>query len=327
MTTWHRPWLADILVCPAHGIGLTPDADSMVCGNGHAFPVVGGIPRFVASSSYANNFGFEWTEFPRLQLDDESSRESEESFGIRTGLGPEDVNGKLILDGGCGMGRFAHVVARWGGRVVGVDISRAVEAAAENLTEFENVGIAQADLHYLPFAPGTFDLVFSLGVLHHTPSTFESLSRLAKLVKPGGTLAVWVYSSRLRWTLAGGELLRPFTSRMEPEKLLRVVRAVVPRAHAIKQRLAKLARFIDLVLPTSNHPLPEWRILDTFDWYSPRYQWKHTYVEVEGWFRRLGFEAIERQRFPVSVRGRKHADPYPPPGVQAPDDWNSASIE
>ena len=312
MTSWtQRPWPADLLVCPAHGGTLTADGDSMQCAEGHAFPVVGEIPRFTPSSSYVDNFGFEWSTFPRLQLDDDSSRESEESFGLRTGLGPEDVKGKLILDAGCGMGRFAHVAARWGGRVVGVDLSKAVEAAAENLAGFDDVAIAQADLRKLPFAPATFDLVFSLGVLHHTPNTFESLSRIATLVKPGGVLAIWVYSSKLRWTLAGGEILRPLTRRMGTEKLLRTVRTVAPRAYAIKQRLPGLAPFVDLALPTSSHPNPDWRILDTFDWYSPRYQWKHSYPEVEGWFRRLGYERIERQRFPVSVRGRKPMEPSP----------------
>jgi SAM-dependent methyltransferase len=328
MATWtQRPWLADLLICPAHGVALTADGESMSCTRGHAFPVVGGIPRFTPSSSYADNFGFEWSTFPRLQLDDGSSRESEKTFRLQTGLSSKDVGGRLILDAGCGMGRFAHVVARWGGRVVGVDLSKAVEAAAENLAGFDDAGIAQADLWKLPFAPATFDLVFSLGVLHHTPNTFESLSRLATLVKPDGVLAIWVYSSRLRWTLAGGEILRPLTRRMDSRKLLRTVRTVAPRAHAIKQRLPKLARLVDVALPTSNHPHPEWRILDTFDWYSPRYQWKHTYAEVEGWFRRLGFERIERQPVPVSVRGHRPVDLSPVGDGWRSDSSNSANIE
>lgn len=311
MAMWtERSWLHEMLVCPDDGADVTPHDHSLICEEDHSYPLVGGIPRFTPSSSYADGFGFEWTTFPRLQLDDETSRESEDSFRLRTGLASDDVKGKLVLDAGCGMGRFSHVVARWGGRVVGVDISRAVDAAAENLAAFENVGLAQADLRRLPFAPGTFDIVFSLGVLHHTPDTFESLSRIASLVKPGGTLAVWVYSSRLRWTLAGGEILRPLTRRLRSEHLLKAVRLVVPRAHAFKQRAPKLARFVDLALPTSHHPNPEWRVLDTFDWYSPRYQRKHNFDQVEGWFRRLGFDAIERLSLPVSVRGKK-------PGPQA----------
>ena len=330
-----RPWLHELLVCPDHGRGLTADDDVLQCELGHSFPIVGGIPRFTPASSYADNFGFEWTRFPRIQLDDETSTESSDSFRRRTGFAPEDLQGKLILDGGCGMGRFADVAARWGGRVVGVDISAAVDAAAGNLEGYANVALTQADLRRLPFAHGTFDIVFSLGVLHHTPDTFQSMSRLAALAKPGGILSIWVYSSRLRWTLAGGELLRPLTRRMDPQTLLRTVDAVVPRAHALKQRAPRFARYVDLVVPTSNHPHPDWRILDTFDWYSPRYQWKHTYPEVEGWFHRLGFVEVERQDFPVSVRGRKPlgssqpaaAQPDPRRRPHSEGTSNSASIE
>ena len=61
------------------------------------------------------------------------------------------------------------------------------------------------------------------------------------------------------------------------------------------------------LIPCSIHP--DWRIrlLDTFDWYSPRYQWKHTVEEVAGWFRDEGFEEISTEGFAVNVRGRRPA--------------------
>lgn len=46
-------------------------------------------------------------------------------------------------------------------------------------------------------------------------------------------------------------------------------------------------------------------ILDTFDWYSPKYQWKHDWPEVEGWFGEAGLGDVTRNEFPVSFRGRK----------------------
>jgi hypothetical protein len=49
-------------------------------------------------------------------------------------------------------------------------------------------------------------------------------------------------------------------------------------------------------------------VLDTFDWYSPRYQWKHSYREVEQWFRDLGYEDVRRHDFPVAVSARRPAD-------------------
>lgn len=300
-----RDWLYELLVCPSCGAPMEASSDALSCRSGHAFRVVDGIPRFTPPSSYADSFGFEWTSFPRLQLDSVENHESEETFRGKTGLVPDDVDGRTVLDAGCGMGRFTHVVARWGAhRAVGADISRAVEAAAGNLGTFPSVGLVQADLTALPFPPQSFDIVFSIGVLHHTPDTFRGLKEIAKLVKPGGTLAVWLYSKRLRWTLFGSELLRPLTSRMPPERLLRLVQRVTPRTQALKERIPRAKVPLDFLLPTSNHPNPEWRVLDTFDWYSPRYQWKHSYEEVEGWFRRLGFETLERLDVPVAVRGR-----------------------
>ncbi len=307
----HLAWLQSFLICPDCGGDIAiEDAASLTCPSGHAVPVVRGVPRFTPPSSYADSFGFEWTEFPKLQLDDESGRESEETFRTKTGLTPEDVSGRTVLDAGCGMGRFTDVVARWGAeRVVGADISRAADAAAENLKNTSNAAVIQADLRELPFRSAAFDIVFSMGVLHHTPDTLQSLRRIARFVKPGGILAIWVYSRRLRWTLFGGEILRPATNRMPPERLLRTIKAVVPRVNAVKRAVPAVAAPLDFVLPTSNHPDPQWQILDTFDWYSPRYQWKHTYPEVEAWFERLGLIDVRRLEVPVSVRGRRPVDP------------------
>jgi len=258
------------------------------------------------SSTYAESFGFEWTTFPRLQLDDANRRESEETFRLKTGLEPGDVEGRTVLDAGCGMGRFSDVVARWGAqRVVGVDLSQSVEPAAMNLGAYDSVAVLQADLRALPLEPASFDIVFSIGVLHHTPNTLESLTRLAQFVKPGGRLCVWVYSKRLRLTHAGSEVLRLYTRRIDHQRLLRLVRRAVPRVHSLRTRLPALRRLFDMVVPVSSHPDPMWRILDTFDWYSPRYQWKHTYREVEGWFRELGFIDVGRQPVPVAVAGRR----------------------
>jgi 2-polyprenyl-3-methyl-5-hydroxy-6-metoxy-1,4-benzoquinol methylase len=89
------------------------------------FPVVDNVVRFVHAEKYAGSFGFQWKVYARTQLDNESSRESETDFRNRTGLEPRDLQGKLVLDVGCGMGRFADIASSWGARVVGVDLSAA----------------------------------------------------------------------------------------------------------------------------------------------------------------------------------------------------------
>ena len=297
-------WLEPLVACPACGGDVLRRDDALACVSGHRVPIVDGVARFTPRSSYADSFGFEWTRFSTEQLDRDDRRESEEALAEKTGLGPGDVAGKTVLDAGCGMGRFSDVLARWGARVVGADLTRAVDAAARNVPDRDAAAFVQADLRRLPFRPGSFDVVMSIGVLHHTPRTRTAFERLAPLVRPGGVLAVWVYSRTLQVALLGGELIRPITRRMGPERLLSVVETVTPRMWSLKQRMpGPSSRIVDAVLPTSNHPDPRWRALDTFDWYSPRYQWKHTYAEVERWFRSVGFVDIRRLPVPVSVRG------------------------
>jgi SAM-dependent methyltransferase len=300
--------LLSLLRCPRCGTELRMRGD-LVCTTGHGYPVKNGIPRFTAPSTYADNFGFEWTTFPKVQLDSENQNESETTFRAKTGLTPEDVAGKSVLDGGCGMGRFSDVVARWHAhQVVAVDLTNAVDAAAENLRGHAGTHVLQADLRRLPLAPEAFDIVFSIGVLHHTPNTREAFMRLAEMVKPGGLLCVWVYSSKLRISLAGGELIRLYTRRMPSDRLLRLVRRVEPPITRLKARLpARLPLLVDMAIPISNQPDPQWRLLDTFDWYSPRFQWKHSYAEVERWFSDLRWNDIRRLPQPVAVRGRKPA--------------------
>jgi SAM-dependent methyltransferase len=214
----------------------------------------------------------------------------------------EDLAGKVILDAGCGMGRFAEVCAAAGAEVHAVDLSLAVEAADRNLEGWPNVHIYQADIMNLPFSTGTFDKIYSIGVLHHTPDTKAAFLKLQPLLKPGGEIAIWVYSKRLQ-TLVGGTLLRLFTPYLPKKWLLEVSKVGIHlyRLHSIPH----LGRFTLTALPTSLHPRSEWRWLDTFDWYSPRFQWKHSYPEVEAWFCEAGLQEIRKGLFEVSVAGRR----------------------
>lgn len=139
-------------------------------------------------------------------------------------------------------------------------------------------------------------------MLHHTRSTREAFLKLVPLLRPGGTIAIWVYSTELRLYL-GGEILRPLTSRLPRGLLMSLAWLARPMYHV--HRLPTVGVVTQTLIPTSMNPDPLWRWLDTFDWYSPRYQWKHTYEEVEEWFKDAGLVRVERGPFPVSVRGTR----------------------
>jgi SAM-dependent methyltransferase len=280
----------------------------LACPAGHRYPVRRGVPRFVPDQIYSASFGFQWTRFARTQLDSATGRdESARSFLEKTGVEPAGLRGKTVLDVGCGMGRFMEVCARAGARVFGADLSLAVDAARANLRGYPDACVLQADLFQLPFADGTFDLVYSLGVLHHTPDPRSAFRALPRLVRPGGTLAVWVYSSHLCERLPHllSVAYRQVTRRLPPERLLSLCRRLAPlgRLH----RVPVVGHLTYCLVPVSKHPDPETRVLDTFDWYAPRYQWRHSYRQVGRWFGECGFEAIRPLRIPVAVAGRRPA--------------------
>jgi SAM-dependent methyltransferase len=274
------------------------------------FPVVRGVARFVDTESYADSFGYQWHQFDKTQLDNPEKDLSEPDFRRKTGLRPEDLKGKLVLDVGCGMGRFAEVATRWGGRVVGIDLSAAAEVAARNLSDREFAAL-QADVFSLPFAPESFDLIYSVGVLHHTPNCEQAFKTLPQYLKPSGKIAVWLYSGYNKW-YRFSDFYRKFTHRMSTRSLLAILRVVVPFFYWTDRGLRKvpfigrpLAGLIHHVFPVNRNRNPEIRVLDTFDWYSPKYQSKHTYEEVFRWFESCGLESLSVSDFSIGVRGSK----------------------
>jgi len=282
-----------------------------VCsGCSRSFPLERGIARFVSPENYADSFGFQWQRYDRTQLDDATCTISEVDFMRKTGLSRQDLEGKLVLDVGCGMGRFAEVVTRWGARVVGIELSAAAEVASRNLKDRDFVAF-QADVFDLPFAPESFDLVYSLGVLHHTPDCEQAVKVLPQYLKPGGSLAVWLYSGYGKW-YRFSDIYRKYTSRMSPATLHRVLQVAVPFFYQLDRGLRAvplvgkpIAGIIHHVFPVNRQSDPEVRILDTFDWYSPKYQSKHTYEQVFRWFEDCGLEDLHVGEVAVAVRGKK----------------------
>ena len=279
-----------------------------------AYPKVNGIVRFVDAQHYAASFGFQWHRYHKTQLDHDEVRESEQHFLMKTGLRPEELKGKLVLDVGCGMGRFAEVATRWGGRVVGIDLSAAAEVAARNLASRDFVAL-QADVFALPFAAQSFDIIYSMGVLHHTPDCEAAVKALAKYLKPGGVLAVWLYSGYNKW-YRFSDFWRRYTHKMRPETLHGILRIAVPFFYHLDQGLRRVpvvggpvAGAIHHVFPVNRQKEPEARMLDTFDWYSPKYQSKHTYEQVFRWFEAMGLEDLHVAELPISVRGRNPLQP------------------
>ncbi len=294
----------DLLLRTERGDGGHVQTGTLICpACSLSYRIVDGIPRFVAEAAYAESFAYEWHRFRTVQLDSANgTRDSEDAFRLKTGLTSEDVRGRLVLDAGVGAGRYAEVLAAWGADVVGVDLTRAVDAAARNLEARPNVHLVQADIFALPFRDETFDLAYSIGVLHHTPSTAQAFTHVASTVKKGGQLAIYVYQAAglVRYV---SDVLRLVTKRLPRPVVYAASIIAVPLYYV--HRLPVIGRVSQVLLPTVVHPRWRWRWLDTFDWYTPRYQWKHRYPEVLRWFREAGFNDLYVADEPICVRGTK----------------------
>jgi SAM-dependent methyltransferase len=212
------------------------------------------------------------------------------------------------------MGRYLQLLASQEGcDAVGLDLGRAVDRAQRELGAHRpNVHLVQGNLMHPPLRPESFDLVHSLGVLHHTPDTARAFKSIAPLVAEGGELAVWVYyAGMLRHPvrLWVSDALRAVTTRIPPRVVYFFAHLAGPLGWA--QQILLRRRWTTLL----GAPLflfavrikAPWRIrvMDTYDWYAPRYQWKHTHEEVRGWFEAAGFTDLRRNVEDVSFTGRR----------------------
>lgn len=313
--------LRDLLRCPQCGGTFTSGANVLRCDACRSeYPVVGGIPRFVPRENYASNFGFQWNRFRTTQLDSHTGVPvSADRFARETGWSAATLAGKRVLDVGCGAGRFAEIAVGTGARVVALDYSSAVDACRANLPQ-ANLHVVQGDVYALPFAPGTFDYVYSLGVIQHTPDVERTVKALVAPLRPGGQLVVDVYAKTLKGWLHPRIWLRPITTRMDPSRLfglverfapplLRVSNAVdsLPVVGGHLRRLVPVANYAGQ-LPLSPRQLSEWAVLDTYDWLAPRYDQPQTLETLARWFREAGLTDIEVFRADhLTARGRKPA--------------------
>ena len=310
--------LLEILRCPECGarfdlVASTTDdeilAGSLECSGQvpHSFPIVDAIPRFVPSKNYATNFGFQWNKFRQTQLDSHSGTSiTRDRFFVSTGWDPTEMRGKRVLDVGCGAGRFAEIALGTGAEVVALDYSSAVDACWLNNRDKGRLRCVQGDIYHLPFAPESFDYVYCLGVLQHTPDVERAFHSLIAPLKRNGRIAVDVYPHRRLNMFSGKDLVRPFTKRMDPMRLFSLVeKTLVPlllpisiavgRTPVIGRKIRRLVPVsnYDGVFPLSGEQLREWAVLDTFDMLAPAYDNPQSAATIQQWFTAAGLRDIE----------------------------------
>ena len=324
---------SDCRTCYLHEI----QSGIIACKNGHPFPIVDYIPRMLPDAFYGldsfieefrhllpmeqiakrmrdramsrfisiqkstkESFAYQW-----LRYDVESEEEDREIFLCDSQLSEMELENKLILDAGCGMGRYTRIAGAMGGEIFGVDLSQSTLKAYQKTKDNPCAHIMQADLLHLPFREKQFDIIYSLGVLHHTPDPRQAFLNLAHCLNDRGIMAIWVYGT------AGN--FRDFTTNPLRDERRRYLKSdVLKRVHwltvSLREKVFKAVRLLTtrMYLPLLYllcYPLAalgkipllkyltasvhtDWRVRlqENFDWFSPRYQSHHTKEEVLGWF-------------------------------------------
>jgi 2-polyprenyl-3-methyl-5-hydroxy-6-metoxy-1,4-benzoquinol methylase len=134
-------------------------------------------------------------------------------------MGFNDFAGARLLEVGCGMGTDLLQFARGGAHVTGVDLTqRSIQISQQHLDIYGERGdFAISDGESLPFGDESFDVVYSNGVLHHTPDTAGAVREVHRVLRPGGQARVMLYHRGsaaywgdiiLRHGVLKGELLR-----------------------------------------------------------------------------------------------------------------------
>jgi 2-polyprenyl-3-methyl-5-hydroxy-6-metoxy-1,4-benzoquinol methylase len=261
--------------------------------DGHDIACRDGILRFTPDQSYSTgNFSRLRDAHPTLQLDSRTGLEiSYRTVVERCNWPPEYFRDRLVLECGCGAGPDTEALLRLGAQVVSVDLA-GTDVARRNVGDGDRNIFVQCSITDLPFRKKSFDIVFCHRVLQHTPDPEHALRHILEFVRDDGAVFVHSYARNRAQMFGWKYVLRPITTRMDPDRLYRLIQWYVPPLHRFGTRLARVRprRLGRLLFQLSQYVLPlynyrywpafagkpdeyvvEYAIHNTFDALSPRY--------------------------------------------------------
>lgn len=291
------------IINPQNGLSLKKINDKLIDDNGNFYPIINYVPRITYSKNYSLNFGFQWNSFINTQLDGPSLKLSLNRFQASTNWNLDNLNNLDILEVGSGAGRFSRILLNYSNcNLWSIDYSNAVDANIVNNYHINKnrFNLFQASIYESPFPDDSFDKVFCLGVLQHTPDFEKSIQMLILKAKKGSEIVVDFYPIKGWWTKIHSKyLLRPITKRLSYSLLLRIIKVnitwLIPLFDIlIFFKLGFLTRFLPITdlrgFPSElgEKERKEWAILDTFDGFSPQYDTPKRIQDVIQMFEKNG---------------------------------------
>lgn len=311
---------------------------SLRAGDGFAYPIRAGIPRFSQAAptpqgQTSDSFGYKWTRTdtylsPAMQAMGQRWLVERYGFGSVEEMRRHFESSPAMLDLGCGGGYTAQLWMgdRWQGRTwVGLDISEAIDVAAERLGPRGVTGFVQADGLHLPFAPGTFSTVLAEGVLHHTPSTRDALASAVRALAPGGEALFYVYRRKGPIREFVDDHVRRQIADLPPGEAWRQLEPLTRLGQVLAEANVTITIPEDIPLleiPAGSYDLQRffyWHVAKlfwnadmpfeenhhiNFDWYHPAFAHRQSEAEVRGWCDELGLRIthLDAQESGFTVR-------------------------
>ena len=312
-----------VMAAATSGNSSTEDVveGQLACPENHtSAPIVRGIPRFVASESYAANWGFQWNHFDQIQIDSVMANDlSRDRFYKTTGWSSR-MEGQRILEVGCGAGRFTQLALETGAEVVSFDLSSSVDVALRNNPGQSRWTVFQGSIYDIPLRKNSFDKIFCMGVLQFCPDVEGAFRSMLPFLRPGGEIVVDVYERSKFPPLK--TFVRPVTKRMKTESLYKFLSWTIPPAFEVKKAIhqvpavgPQLARLIPIGalshiergLNYSDSELKQVKILSALNMLSPVFEHPQRMKDVQRWFADGGLVEVELKRGynGINAKGRR----------------------
>ena len=310
------------------------------CSKNHKFQIKRGIPRFVTDKGKdfvktESAFSTKWKLYNKLYQDkkwyDTQKKWFLERFGWKTVSKFNNfLNSRhIILDAGTGIGNSAKLFSKNPkSQVFAIDASESIDFAYKKYGKTSNIHFLQADLRNLPFRNQTFDFICSDQVLHHTSNTKTSFKYLTKLLKKNGIISIYVYKKKGPIREFVDDFIREKTVKMsetECEEFSNDMAILGRNLSKLKMKIRIPRNIPILQIKAGTYDIQRfiyWNFLKcfwaedgnfqrsvgiNFDWYFPKYAYRHTKNEIQTWCNSAKIKIIHYNEIEsgISINGKK----------------------
>ena len=312
----------------------------LICANKHKFKITDGIPRFVTDITkdfvkteeafsakwthhHQNHHAKDWIDFQAKWFLERYEWKTLDKF--KAFLDTKS----MILDAGTGIGNSAKLLsANSNSQVFALDASQSINFAYKKYGNLPNVHFLQADLRQLPFRKRFFDFIYSDQVLHHTKNTGTSFKYLTKFLTDSGFISIYVYKKKAPIREYVDDYIRKITINMSVNECMDFSKDMTYLGKSLAGLKKKITIPKDIPIlgvKAGTYDVQRfiyWTFLKcfwdesdnfersvgvNFDWYYPKFAFRHTPKEVRKWFQDTKIKIVTFKEIEsgISVTGKK----------------------